>query len=851
MIEVKNLNKTYDRRRRTANRVLKDISLTLPDKGFVCILGPSGCGKTSLLNAVGGLDVFDNGTLSVGDQSFTRSGSRAFEAERNRNFGYIFQNYYLLENHSVAYNVYLGLHSLKLSHREKIERIRKALRAVDMERYIRRKVGELSGGQQQRVAIARALARRPRVIFADEPTGNLDEGNTRNICSLLRQASKESLVIMVTHEERIARFFADRIIRLDNGVISQDSDSWQRDSLAAAADTTVYTDGLEDSRIEDGGMTLRLLREEGAAPVELTVAVLKDRIVLKLSDTRAVDLGSEDEAPRLVEGKRPDITLDELESAENEAQAALFASKDAKQTKAGSGVTLPMLINEARHLTKEKNLRRAGMKVFLILLTVLTLLTVGDFVALSRIDPEDFITTDSHLLTLSIEQGEEIGTVENSINNRMSAFVRSIYESGLDFDFVPDTNARLRYSATVFPQLGSVSIRLPATFSYVPSTRLDESTLIYGRAPENSQEIVADRQVLEATLEESDGIVQNTIVDLSYFLGAELNIESRNYTLTVVGICDSGERSLYVSKSALLTLRNGSIKVIGMDEFRKHVEAGAVRYQISSTSSDGITTFTYGYLSVDDLEELADDECIINYAAAGEIYQQKVGDYYSVGSNHLKRYHIKEAIALYGSDVCAIVNDSELDELMLDGFNTRKVLLYCTDKAQMREFISKKVAEDDDKTIIVRLSDPYQQQYNSYAAAARIRADARSIITATVLVVCLVMLYLLCRTQAQERIELLAVYRLLGIPRRKLHGIFLIEGILSALTAIIPSAFITWAVVAFIKARTEIPLSIVLPWQAVAITGLCILCYYLLTSVLPLFKLLRLPPAQLAAKYDM
>ena len=173
MIQVKKLNKTYDRGHRHANHVLHDISLELPKTGFVCILGPSGCGKTSLLNAIGGLDRFDNGVLSTEDVAVSRYGTAMYEAERNRSFGYIFQNYYLLMEHTVAYNVYLGMHSLDLPHREKLKRVRQALEAVEMGQYLRRTVGELSGGQQQRVAIARALARKPRVIFADEPTGNL------------------------------------------------------------------------------------------------------------------------------------------------------------------------------------------------------------------------------------------------------------------------------------------------------------------------------------------------------------------------------------------------------------------------------------------------------------------------------------------------------------------------------------------------------------------------------------------------------------------------------------------------------------------------------------------------------
>ena len=294
MIRIEKLNKTYDRGRKGDRRVLKDVSFELPDKGFVCILGPSGCGKTSLLNAIGGLDAFDNGTLATQSVAVHRYGTRAYNAERNRNFGYIFQNYYLLDNHSVAYNVYLGLHSLDLSHREKLQRVRQALQAVDMERYIRRKVSDLSGGQQQRIAIARALARRPRVIFADEPTGNLDDANTRNICTLLRKASKDSLVVMVTHEEHIARFFADRIITLDQGRIAEDTTQWNRSSLSLGSDKVLYSGDYQEHSQESDGVQLRLLRTEDAPPVTLTVVAMKDRVVIKLDDGRAVTLSQGD-----------------------------------------------------------------------------------------------------------------------------------------------------------------------------------------------------------------------------------------------------------------------------------------------------------------------------------------------------------------------------------------------------------------------------------------------------------------------------------------------------------------------------------------------------------------------------
>ena len=355
MIRVTDLNKTYDAGHRYANHVLRNVSFTLPDTGFVCIVGASGCGKTSLLNAVGGLDSFDSGTIATGSVSASRYGSRELERERNNNFGYIFQNYYLLTDHSVAYNIYLGLHALALTHKEKLARVRESLKAVGMERFARRIVSDLSGGQQQRVAIARALARRPRVIFADEPTGNLDEKNTINICTLLRRISKTSLVVMVTHEENIARFFADRIITVNEGRITGDSDSWERGTLSAAG-SELYAGDYAAETVETEQVKLRVLHEKDAAPVELTVAVLKDRIILKLDNGRNVSCTTSGEEPVIVEGKRPELVL---ESVDNEpAMDAQFAAQQSNPpARAGSGLSWRMMAAEARRLLTGKGRR--------------------------------------------------------------------------------------------------------------------------------------------------------------------------------------------------------------------------------------------------------------------------------------------------------------------------------------------------------------------------------------------------------------------------------------------------------------------------------------------------------------
>lgn len=839
MIRVQNLNKTYGRRRHNGeNRVLKDVSFSLPSKGFVCILGPSGCGKTSLLNAVGGLDRFDSGSLSTENVKVQRYGTRAYEMERDRNFGYIFQNYYLLENHSAAYNVYLGLHSLRLSHAEKLQRVRQALAAVDMERFIHRTVGELSGGQQQRVAIARALARRPRVIFADEPTGNLDEANTRNICTLLRQASKESLVIMVTHEERIARFFADRIITLRDGKIASDDQSWERENLEIDHDQAVYTKGLDDARAVEGCVKLRLLQEPGADPADVTVAVLKDRIVIKLADSRNIQLGGPEEAPKIIKGTAPVLTLEEVDR-QNQSQTDLFRDKPAPPAPPGKGVTLPMMFREARNLKKGKRIRRVGIKLFLVVLTALTLWMVGDYLALSKVDPEDFITTDSHVLRLTLAQGKNLDAEgynpddPESVVTQMNRtpdeirqqYLEDLRNTDLDLLFLPSVPEPPTIGVRTFFQLERSTIRVPE-LSYIHLDRLDPSTLIYGRMPQNREEIVVDRLVLEAILE-NDGLVQNYLTDVSYFLDNQFAYPKRNFYATIVGICDSGERSVYMGMSAMASICASGGNVITLSEFQAQYPG---KYE----------DFT-----------LEDDECFVNLPSAGRIYRNHKGRTYSFGDN---KFEIKDFVEEEELSAFLVIPDSRAETMVYNSAlinSNSQVQIYCADKQAVKAHLARKTPDQEAGYLTVSVRDVYQEQMDSYTQAAQLRADARTIVTFTVIALCLVMLYLLCRTQAQSRLELLAVYRLLGIPRRKLHGIFLMESLFAALETVLPTAVLLYAGVTLANGTKELALPIELPWQAALAVGLAICGYYLLVTALPLVRLLGMPPAQLAAKYDI
>lgn len=227
MIKIENVSKTYKHRRGAKVEALDGITFELPDKGMVFILGPSGSGKSTLLNILGGLDDFDGGDVVFKGKSFKNFKEHDRNAYRNSVCGFVFQDNNLIPELTVGENVTLAL---ELQGRKQIlKQTDKSLASVGLEEYSKRKINTLSGGQSQRVAIARAIAKNPEIIFADEPTGALDETTGKDILTLLKTLSRDRLVVAVSHDRKFAEEFGDRIIELADGKIKSDSDGSYRD----------------------------------------------------------------------------------------------------------------------------------------------------------------------------------------------------------------------------------------------------------------------------------------------------------------------------------------------------------------------------------------------------------------------------------------------------------------------------------------------------------------------------------------------------------------------------------------------------------------------------------------------
>ena len=222
MLRLEKITKDYQMGE-TKQKVLKGIDLNFRRKEFVSILGASGSGKTTLLNIIGGLDKYTSGDLFIEGVSTKKYKSEDWDSYRNNKIGFVFQSYNLISHLSLLSNVELSLTLSGISKKVRKEKAKKALEMVGLGDHINKLPKQLSGGQMQRVAIARAIVNDPEIILADEPTGALDSETSIQIMDILKELSKDKLVIMVTHNPELAKEYSTRIIELKDGLILEDS----------------------------------------------------------------------------------------------------------------------------------------------------------------------------------------------------------------------------------------------------------------------------------------------------------------------------------------------------------------------------------------------------------------------------------------------------------------------------------------------------------------------------------------------------------------------------------------------------------------------------------------------------
>lgn len=600
MIEVKDIVKTFNENTRKANTVLDHASITFPDHGFVFIVGKSGIGKSTILNSIGGLISYNGEILYDGKKE-------NIEEYRRQNIGYIFQDFLLFDDLSVRENIKIGLNIAGVYDEKEItKRVNVLLKAVGLNINARRSAKALSLGQRQRVAIARALASNPKIILADEPTGNLDSKNSLNVMQILKNLSKDHLIICVTHNVNLVHLFADYAFAIkDKKFVQIDPKKENLDDIYVQNRINIAS--LSKKELKEDNISFKIYSDDSTVESKLTIINRGGKITI-IGDN--VSLASKDDISLVntIESEEKD-EVSKVEIVDEEPIDLNFESK--KERPKFKDSVLYKTLNEMfsfENLKYKKKKRFFHFAAMIIPLIIYLLLDVcfGVISGLeSVVAPEIKYQTDNVLVavsknnkgfTLSQEILSDLITDEEShlieTNNQLNIYsvdnrfinTYRTYNSYYNVDYYDSYDAN-RTSAidikttdkivsdglfklmtsyfTVFDKILSlnnkVTFRPTVTFSNIDNYRNVCSEL--KNINLNDDEIIIDKGVFlifnsNNTYKFPNGDIYSNIIDtylnMPYYDGSNV---SKSFKLKIVDVKDSGFATIFCNKNTYQKLQ--------------------------------------------------------------------------------------------------------------------------------------------------------------------------------------------------------------------------------------------------------------------------------------------------------
>ncbi len=810
MIKVNNLNKYYNKGRKNEQHVLNNINLEFENTGLVCILGESGSGKTTLLNTIGGLDDFADGTLQINDTILKSYKQKLIEPVRNNHFGYIFQNYYLLKDYSVNYNVKIALNRYNLSEKEKDKRTKYILDMLGIGKYKNKPVSKLSGGQQQRVSIARALVKAPDIILADEPTGNLDEENTLRTMAILKKISKECLVLLVTHEKRIARFFGDRIIEIRDGKIIRDEKN-TTSSYERSDDSNIYLKEFELDSIEDSYSKFNIYHKNNEAPPTINMNMVWKDGKLYIQNIMEYDIifEGEENGVQILDTERPGLEMDEVENLQY----------DLTRLPSKGNAKLPF--HEVWHIAMS-NIHLIGKKqvfitIILITAAIMLSITTAKFTNMVSINKEKIVSTDSHYVKADFNN---ISVFNHKDQLQVLEFAWKYLDNNIYGSTFFSPDSRLYIMGDGFKQIEA--LRQPINnICYVSSEHLKETSLIYGTMPKKRNEAVIDLQVIK-NLIASKGIVSSNYKTPADFIGATLKTSKYSLKLTVTGISDNHEPSLYCSQNILLEFPQKSYKIASLNELK-------------AEDSENYSNI-----------KLADNEILIREGLYNSLKLNKNSEY-TFGDDTKHIYNIAGTFS-DGIGTDYVLSDRgclNIRDIMIYEYKT--CMIY-TDNSRSAIEGLKGIKDASMGVFKINLTIPNKEEIKAYQKANKVDNKASSLITIVVVTISIIIVYFTIKSNAISRSEELTVYSLLGISKKSILKSYIIEITLLTSYTSLPTVIVTSGVIKFIGSIPSLGINMLFPWWSVLILLASIYIVHTIISIMPVYRILSKPPATLAVK---
>jgi len=815
MITLKNVKKTYNKRKQNANRVIDDVSLELPSTGLTVLLGESGSGKTTMLNAISGLDKVDEGTITFEDKVFDSYNTAAWDKLRTKDIGYIFQNYYLLPYETVYDNIRLTLKMIGINDEKSINaRVEYLLSVVGLSGYKHRMANQLSGGQQQRVAIVRALAKDPKVIIADEPTGNLDSRNTLEVMQIIKTISKGKLVVMVTHEESLATSYGDKIIRIVDGKIDSIIDNEEKTRHTKTHETDIYLKDLK--HVHESDSVNVFMDESSDTPPQA-------RIILK-NKTLYIDVDHEVYNKVYMMDNESDVKIHNASREEvSKTKEELPTFNYGEQFPTSKDEDLKQVISFKHAFERSfKSLRRTGKFMKFLFLgfffgATIFALAVAMFTNIYFIDDEDVLNAPKYTYYGNVDESfNDFYTFENLEEVKTYA---SEHDAINDY-YVGYEETSVRFKLPKFYQTsGSTNQRAHMGLL----SEVNANDLIAGSMPSDATGILIDSNLADRMLR--NGLLPNLgIKTYSDLLSLDAEVSDEGFPIEISGIVESEAPIFYGNKALKMTLDHSSFYALDLIPDDMYTLLGG---DLPTASNEVLMPLNMVPL------DAIDGPNTIDISAIDPVMIDNI-EYDVVG--------VYEIDTLSGVNTRFVATSEALEKRAFNS-NNAKAYFYVNDPEAYE-------AQRDSSQ--APLNNMYEQAYQIEYENRRMSSGGLIVFSVVTLVATAAAFYFIIRSSMMKRIYEIGVYRSLGVRRFDIIKLFLIEILLiTTLSSVLGFLAMTYVLNEVVQASGE--LVDVFNVNVFTITGGLLIIYALnvLFGLFPLFGLLRKTPAQIQTVYDL
>ncbi len=815
MITLKNVNKYFFRHKKNEIHVINDTTLVFQDTGLVALLGPSGCGKTTLLNAIGGLDKINSGSIFINDKKMPKGNTNLKDKLRVLNIGYIFQNYNLLDNLTVYENVALSLKMVGIKDRKEIKkRVDYILEKVGMYRFRNKPAGMLSGGQRQRVGIARAIVKNPDVIIADEPTGNLDSKNTIEIMNIIKAISKKRLVILVTHEKDLAHFYASRIISLEDGRVIDDRANEHENELDYRIDNKIYLKDFKNTKeISDNSRKVRFFYDKDEE-VSLDIVIKNGNIYIKTNDTHKVEVVDDNSGIEFVDDYYKKISRDDYENSDFDIKMLDNSKQKLRYT---SIYNLFSMFKAGFKKVASYTFMKKILLVGFFISSMFIVYSISIMAGALNIKDESFVRVHKEYIE-----------IENNKNN-LNDYKKIENLEGVSYVIPGSSLVNIKIKNEEFLQLKDA--RIQGSASLVSTEVLNKEDLVSGEMPKNNHEIVIDKAVLVNLRKNNSEMGMLNFKGDDSFIGFNIQVGDGNIDMKIVGISDTGSPCVYAFVDNFINMisRNGEGKDNVITSTDMAVGAGTSGVANYNTHKDEITI-------KEGRAPFNDYEVVVNIDSKYSMPLDKTIDM-KVNEQKLKvvgYYYSKTGV----NDYFVSENTYKYDIIL----NNKNMMILAKDKTTMVQNL---------KDMGYNATDTYEHARNEYISNAKSATIESLIVSGILLAISFVEIFLMIRASFLSRIKEVGIYRAIGVKRGDIYKMFMGEILIITTLAGLPGVVFMSML---LKEMAKVPYFTTVFVVNYRVVAICILLIYglnLLVGLLPIRQTISKSPAEILSRNDV